>query len=54
MLPNFELAKAEIGNSIVDGAFKAYLLKYLENVEGRFLVGELNKAKAQKALLTLP
>jgi hypothetical protein len=51
ILPDFDLARTEIDNRIVNGAFKKYLLEYLEGLKGRFLSGEINSGQAQKALL---
>jgi len=52
-LPNFDLAKAEAGNAISDGAFKQYLLKYLDELEGKYLGGEISADQAKEKLSTL-
>jgi hypothetical protein len=51
LLPDFALARMEVSNRVVKGAFREYVLEYLENLEGRYLAGEINGDRAQKALL---
>jgi len=52
-LPNFDLAKEEAGNAISDGAFKQYLLKYLDELDGKYLGGEISADQAKEKLSTL-
>ena len=52
-LPDFSLAKAEAGNAVSDGKFKQYLLKYLDELEGKYLGGEISADQAKEALSTL-
>ena len=52
ILPDFNLAKTEVKNSITKGAFRDYLLEYLDGLEGRFLSGELNSERTRKALMS--
>ena len=51
LLPDFALARTEVSNNVVKGAFREYLLEYLDNLEGRYLAGEINGDRAQRALL---
>jgi hypothetical protein len=53
LLPDFALARTEVSNNVVKGAFQVYLLEYLDNLEERFLAGEINGDRAQRALLGL-
>ncbi len=53
LLPDFTLAKTEITNRIVKGAFRHYLLEYLEQLEGKYLAGEINSERVQKAMMRL-
>jgi len=50
-LPDFDLARLQAENGIVKGAFRQYVLKYLDKLEGKFIVGEIRSDQAQKALL---
>jgi len=52
-IPDFSMAKAEAGNAISDGKFKQYLLKYLDELEGKYLGGEISADQAKEALSTL-
>jgi hypothetical protein len=52
-LPDFGLARTLVGNHVKNGAFKTFLYDYLEKLEGRFLVGEINSDQAKKALINL-
>ena len=53
MLPDFALAKTEMLNQVKKGDFQRYLLEYLDDLEGRYLAGELNSDQAKKALMHL-
>ena len=50
-LPDFDLARLQTENGIVKGAFRQYVLKYLDKLEGKFIVGEIRSDQARKALL---
>jgi len=50
-IPDFDLARLQAENSIVKGAFRQYVLHYLDKLEGKFLVGEIRSDQAQKALV---
>jgi len=52
-LPDFSLAKAEARNALAKGEFKQYLLHYLDNLEGKYLGGEVTADQAKEALSTL-
>ena len=52
-LPDFALAKAETRNALKESDFKRYLLKYLDDLEGRYLGGEVDVDQARAALKTL-
>ncbi len=53
MVPDFDLARIEIENNVVEGAFRQYLLQFLEKIEGRFQSGKIQSDQAQKAILNL-
>ena len=52
-LPDFDLARLQAENGIAKGAFRQYILKYLDKLEGKFLVGDIGSEQVQKALLNL-
>ena len=53
IVPDFDLARIEIENSVVEGTFRHYLLRSLEKLEGRFQSGKIQSDQAQKAMLNL-
>ena len=53
IVPDFDLARINIENNVVDGAFRRYLLAFLEKLEGRFQSGKIQSDQARKALLNL-
>ena len=52
-VPDFDLARVEIGNNVAEGAFRQYLLQFLEEIEGRFQSGKIQSNTAKKAILNL-
>jgi len=52
-LPDFSLARAEARNALKESDFKHYLLKFLDDLEGRYLGGEIDVDQARAALKTL-
>jgi len=53
IVPDFDLARIEIENNVVEGAFRQYLLQFLEKIEGRFQSGKIQSDQAQKSILNL-
>jgi hypothetical protein len=53
LLPDFDTAKTEAGNRIVKGTFRNYVLKKIEELQGKFLVGEVTLDEAKRRLSEL-
>ncbi len=53
MIPDFEAAQNEIDLSVADGEFKNYLLKYMQDLQERFLTGDVDGDRAKKLFKTL-
>ncbi len=53
IVPDFDLARIEIENSVVEGEFRQYLFQSLEEIEGRFQSGKIQSNQAKKAILNL-
>jgi hypothetical protein len=53
LLPDFDTAKTEAGNRIVKGTFRNYVLKKIEEIKGKFLVGEVTLDEAKRRLSEL-
>jgi len=52
-LPDFELAKADAGNALVDGEFRTYLLGYIAELGRKYLAGQTNLMEAKQSLRDL-
>ncbi len=53
-LPDFDMARLHAENGIEKGKFREYVLKYLETLEGQYVVGDIQSDQLKKALFTLP
>jgi len=53
-LPDFDMARLHAENDIEKGKFREYVMKYLDTLEGRFVVGDMHSDQVKKALLSLP
>ncbi len=54
VLPDFDTAKTEAANQVAKGAFRDHLLKTIEELKGRFLVGDIELEAAKKQIRELP
>jgi len=54
LLPDFDTAKTEASNLVAQGKFRDYLLKTIETLKGKFLVGDIGLDAAKKQIKELP
>ena len=54
LLPDFDTVRTEAANRLAEGAFRDYLLKRIDTLKSKFLVGDITVDEAQKQIEQLP
>ena len=54
LLPDFDTVRTEAANRLAEGAFRDYLLKRIDTLKSKFLVGDITVDEAKKQIEQLP
>jgi len=54
LLPDFDTVRTEAANELAEGPFRDYLLKKIDTLKSKFLVGDITIDEAKKQIEQLP